>query len=268
MAAGLPLQAAAQFSADSAESRVVLELYTAQGCAACPPADAMLAELAGREDVIALALHVDYWDYMGWTDTFGQASHTRRQTRYARRHGASTIYTPQVVINGTQIVEGFRTAEVMEALATHGAQPSLISLSLERRGAEDAGAEDAGGEAADRLHITLRLAEEPPSPLALAARAATNGTGLMGLLEGAPDAPPARLHLVRYVPQVSVDIHDGENAGRRGAFHNVVTEWTHIGDWDMVAPLEMSVAIEGSDPAVVILQEAGQGSILGAARLR
>ena len=58
---------------------VVIELYTSQGCSSCPPADALLGELASRDDVIPLALHVDYWDYIGWKDQFANPAYTERQ---------------------------------------------------------------------------------------------------------------------------------------------------------------------------------------------
>ncbi len=70
-----------------AEQGVVVELYTSQGCSSCPPADALMADLAQMPGVIALALHVDYWDYIGWTDTFGQAKFTDRQKAYAHAAG-------------------------------------------------------------------------------------------------------------------------------------------------------------------------------------
>ncbi len=278
----LPQAAAAQWSMpdELPANRAVLELYTAQGCSACPPADAMMAELAMREDVIALSLHVDYWDYIGWSDTFGRAAHTQRQTRYARRHGASTIYTPQVVINGMEIIEGFRVSQVMQTLAAHVDRPAPVVIDLERReaGAEHlaAAAGDDNGvlsdeqprAAADRLYVRVQVVDEPMSPLALTARAATRMPALMGTLEGDADAPPARLHLVRYKPTAEVEILAGENAGRHVQYFNVVTDWARIGTWDMQAPLELVVEIEGSEPAVVILQEAGQGAILAAARLR
>ena len=62
---------------------VVIELYTSQGCSSCPPADAMLHDLAKRDDVIALAMHVDYCDYIGWKDVFGRPENTARQHAYA-----------------------------------------------------------------------------------------------------------------------------------------------------------------------------------------
>jgi hypothetical protein len=79
---------------------VVVELFTSQGCWSCPPADALLGELAGRADVIALAYHVDYWDYIGWKDVFGSPAFTERQQAYAAFMGKRMVYTPQMVVGG------------------------------------------------------------------------------------------------------------------------------------------------------------------------
>ena len=87
-------------------SGVVVELYTSQGCSSCPPADAYLEELAQEPGVIALALHVDYWDYLGWKDEFANPDFTDRQKTYATANGSNTIYTPQMVVAGTDMVEG------------------------------------------------------------------------------------------------------------------------------------------------------------------
>ena len=81
---------------------VVVELYTSQGCSSCPPADAMFAELKDRKDVIAIALHVDYWDYIGWKDEFGHPAHADRQRAYAAKAGRRSIYTPEMVVHGQQ----------------------------------------------------------------------------------------------------------------------------------------------------------------------
>ncbi|MBT5374998.1 MAG: DUF1223 domain-containing protein, partial [Rhodospirillaceae bacterium] len=79
---------------------VVVELFTSQGCSSCPPADAFLNDLSRRDDVIALSLHVDYWDYIGWEDPFATPESTNRQRRYAPVLAARSIYTPQMVIDG------------------------------------------------------------------------------------------------------------------------------------------------------------------------
>tara|TARA_R110002124_G_scaffold109676_10_gene262843 strand:- start:8282 stop:9019 length:738 start_codon:yes stop_codon:yes gene_type:complete len=105
-------------SADGVRMRpkAVVELFTSQGCSSCPPADALLTSLAGQQDVVALAYHVDYWDYVGWKDTFGAAEYSDRQRAYAQSWGSSRIFTPQMVINGTKGVVGSRRGEVNGAV--------------------------------------------------------------------------------------------------------------------------------------------------------
>ncbi|MFD1341773.1 DUF1223 domain-containing protein [Litorisediminicola beolgyonensis] len=115
---------------------VVVELFTSQGCSSCPPADALLREIGQRDDVIALALHVDYWDYIGWRDTFAQPGFTRRQKGYARRSGQQSIYTPQVVVDGAEDAIGHREKDISALIARHKAAPAVIALDLSRHGAE------------------------------------------------------------------------------------------------------------------------------------
>jgi hypothetical protein len=255
-----PGTAVAQWSMpdDRFAAPVLLELFTAQGCAACPPADEMMLELAMREDVIALALHVDYWDYIGWVDVFADPEHGERQKRYARRHGHSTIYTPQVVVNGIDVVEGFRAMRVMDTIAAHAELPARIDLSLTRLG-------DTGG-----VEIRAHLIDDA-GPLA-AARGATRAVGALAELSAQadtrPEPAPLTLHLVRYTPSAQIEILTGENAGRMAHYANIVRSWRDIGTWDPRMPLQMSVNVDGDDPTVVIVQEAGQGQVLAAARLR
>src|SRR5258708_22673761 len=78
---------------------VVVELFTSQGCSSCPPADNFLGELAQRADVLALAFHVDYWNYIGWTDPFASKLATQRQRDYSQRLALRYVYTPQMVVN-------------------------------------------------------------------------------------------------------------------------------------------------------------------------
>jgi hypothetical protein len=240
------------------ERQVVIELFTAQGCAACPPADAMMAQLAMREDVIALALHVDYWDYIGWADTFALPEHAERQKRYARRNGHSTIYTPQVIVNGDDVIEGYRVMQVMNAIDHHRRQKAEIILELTRA---PSGALEIRAHRDEQAQDAPLIAARPGAEMADTAFAARAQT--------VPDAQAALvLHLIRYAPTAMVEIESGENAGRRGEYHNIVTSWQTIATWDMRAPLEMSVQIDGMDPLVVVAQERGQGEIVAAARLR
>ncbi|MEL7163224.1 MAG: DUF1223 domain-containing protein [Bacteroidota bacterium] len=103
-------------TAPAASPPVVLELFTSQGCSSCPPADALLASYADREDVIALSFHVDYWDYLGWKDPFSSPHFSARQTDYTEQFGART-YTPQLVVNGRKELIGSRKTEVKQAVA-------------------------------------------------------------------------------------------------------------------------------------------------------
>jgi hypothetical protein len=96
--------------------KAVLELFTSQGCSSCPTADALLTELGKRPEVIALAYHVDYWDYIGWPDTFGAEQNSNHQRDYAESWGSSRIFTPQLIVNGRRGVVASRKGEVDAAL--------------------------------------------------------------------------------------------------------------------------------------------------------
>ncbi len=112
---------------------VLVELFTSQGCSSCPPADAVLEKLTQRAGVIPLALHVDYWDYIGWADTFAQEKFTNRQRKYAAANHQGMVYTPQMIVAGGARVKGFDGAE---ALAEIAAVNNLVTLNLQRSGDE------------------------------------------------------------------------------------------------------------------------------------
>jgi hypothetical protein len=95
---------------------IVVELYTSQGCSSCPPADALLGELARLPNVIALAFHVDYWDSIGWRDRFSIPEAVMRQRRYVDTLGLSSAFTPQVVIDGRRSFVGSDRRRILAAL--------------------------------------------------------------------------------------------------------------------------------------------------------
>jgi hypothetical protein len=96
---------------------VVVELFTSEGCSSCPPAEAYLGQLSGRTDVVALAFHVNYWDDLGWRDRFALVQSVERQNVYARNLRHSSVYTPQLVIDGRSDSVGSDGGAVARALA-------------------------------------------------------------------------------------------------------------------------------------------------------
>src|ERR1700761_167561 len=117
LAIGAFAVAALPHVAAAAERPVVVELFTSQGCSSCPPANAYLNELSKqRTDVLALAFHVTYWDYLGWKDPFSLQTATDRQARYGRRFGDGS-YTPEIVVDGASGLVGSDGGEVDGAIA-------------------------------------------------------------------------------------------------------------------------------------------------------
>ncbi len=207
---------------------VVVELYTSQGCSSCPPADALLAELSERDDVIPLALHVDYWDYIGWKDDHADPAHTVRQKGYARAAGQRTIYTPQMIVGGLDHVVGYKPMKLAKLIEEHGQKPMRVEFSATRNGTT----------------VDIRAARY------------VDAAGEMVV------------QLVRYTPEDTVEIRRGENAGRTITYANIVTEWQVLGTWDGATPLEMSAEANGDAPVVVLLQQSNHGPIVAAAHLR
>jgi len=111
------LAAAPAAVAADASHPIVIELFQSQGCSSCPPANASLIEFVKRPDVLALNFSVDYWDRLGWKDTFDSPAYTARQYAYARSLGDSGVYTPEIIVNGRAEGVGDTVAE-MESLAS------------------------------------------------------------------------------------------------------------------------------------------------------
>jgi hypothetical protein len=130
-------QAANSCSAKSGESTTaLLELYTSEGCSSCPPADQWLATLPGRgwvpQRVVPLALHVDYWNDLGWEDPYSQKKFTLRQYRSASLAGARTVYTPQFILNGDDLPQWRNLADTAIRRVNTGPARANVTLTLSR----------------------------------------------------------------------------------------------------------------------------------------
>ena len=107
----------------AARPPVLVELFTAQGCGSCDDANPYFLKLAERPGVLALTFSVDYWDYLGWTDTFAKPAFAERQRAYVTRLGLREPYTPQVIVNGHEETQGLKNAEVDRLVREAAAAP-------------------------------------------------------------------------------------------------------------------------------------------------
>lgn len=118
-------------SGNSSPGVAVLELFTSEGCSSCPPADRLLPKLAnGNSQIIPLSFHVDYWNYLGWTDPFSQAGFSERQRNYVRQFRLESAYTPQLVINGKYELVGSDQAAALAAIQSVLKEPAATQISL------------------------------------------------------------------------------------------------------------------------------------------
>jgi hypothetical protein len=126
---GLALAAVLATAARAQEAPIVVELFTSQGCSSCPPADAFLTDLAHRRsDVLPLAFHVTYWDYLGWKDPYSLDAATARQRAYARHLNDDGVYTPQMVVDGTTGFVGSDRSEALRVLAGAARKPVPVNV--------------------------------------------------------------------------------------------------------------------------------------------
>ncbi|MCP5086199.1 MAG: DUF1223 domain-containing protein [Rhodobacteraceae bacterium] len=209
-------------------SVVVVELYTSQGCSSCPPADEILTDIADRDDIIALGLHVDYWDYLGWKDKLAQHSFTERQARYnAIMKSRHRLVTPQMIFQGRDYVAGAKKREALEYIEMLSKMPEGAQLEIKKDGG------------------SLRISLAP----------------------NAGSEQQADLHVVRYTEREEVAIKGGENRGKTIHYTNVVTEWATVAEWNGRDILNFSQSIDDDQRVAVIVQARGHGPILAARRL-
>jgi len=210
---------------------VVLELFTSQGCSSCQPADALLGKLAKRRDVLPLAFHVDYWDYIGWKDPFASPEATERQYDYRRALGLNMVYTPQLVIDGSQDVVGSDEAAVIRGIA------------------------------ASQIRKKLKLS----------IRRDTDGKYRVVIPAGEAGAAPASVYIALYDRAHRTDVKRGENAGSSLTEYNIVREWRKIGEWKGEAEeiaLNLEPDSDEYDACAIIVQDGVSGPVRGAASFK
>jgi hypothetical protein len=208
---------------------LVLELFTSQGCSACPPADSLLAKLARNNGVIALSFHVSYWDHMGWRDPFALPVSVQRQRAYARAMKERLIYTPQLVVQGFAHAVGHDRPAIEQLMAA--APPSAS--------------------------ITTALAARQPPTLRIEIPA-------LALPQGG-----AQLWLIAFARSEVRQVLDGENAGHTLHHTNVVRWAAPMAVIEAVpVALTVSAAeADGADGIALVLQRQRQGPILAAGQV-
>lgn len=234
--AAMTMAAAAQEANGRTDPKVVIELFTSQGCSSCPPADVLLGLYAKRDDVVALTLPVNYWDYLGWKDTFANAKFAARQRAYAKERGDGRIYTPQIVVNGVTHTAGRSAADIDRAIAetTKRVSAGRVPVSTRIEG--------------DRLVIETGDAAAGGTPL-------RNATVWLAVLQREAEVP----------------VRSGENRGKLLKYTNIVRDLTAIGMWKGKAErFELArdaIHLPDTQLGAILIQSGTAGPIIGAAMI-
>ncbi len=207
---------------------VVVELFTSQGCPNCPKANAFLADLATQDNVIALSFAVDYWDYLGWQDTFAMPAFTTRQYAYGKALAKPRVYTPQVVLNGNGIYKGVHQDRISKAIYQENqSADSAAPIMQAHLNAEGQIVLDITGDTVEKMGIWM-----------------------------AAYAPGSQ----------SVEVKNGENKGKNLVQVNMVSSMTRLADWTG-GHTRMVLPMPADGGCAILLQADGQGSILAAAKV-
>ncbi|WP_157961910.1 DUF1223 domain-containing protein [Acuticoccus kandeliae] len=217
------------------QPRAFIELFTSQGCASCPAADALIGELAEREGLYAVSMPVRLWDFLGWADTLATDDLTKRQIAYSVARGDRDVFTPQVIVNGERSVLG----NDMEAIR--------------------------GAIRETEHHLTLPIALSVTNGvLSISVGEGTDN----------PPSEKATLWLLVVDEKVRVPVQDGENRGRKLTYHNVVRDMRPIGMWKgkpMTFDLPLNDIEKDARAGCFVIAQIetfkGPGPIIGAAKL-
>lgn len=222
---------AASQIAHAEKPMIVVELFTSQGCYSCPPADEILTKLAQYDDVIALGLHVDYWDYLGWKDNFAIAKFGERQASYnAQIINRSRRVTPQMIFNGTTEVAGGvgrSVSRIKEHVTASRKTKEAATIKIVQNG------------------NTVSLVLSPVS-------------GTLGA---------ADVNLVRYSPEEVVRIDRGENSGKTITYSNIVKSLSRVAKWDGYSATRVKFDLPQSGEYAVIVQGARFGPVYVARKI-
>jgi hypothetical protein len=225
---------------------ILVELFTAEGCSSCPPADALLQMMDTSQPVsgaqlIVLSEHVDYWDHEGWKDPNSSPELTARQSAYVRALGLKTPYTPQIIVDGTRELRAGGPQQIGDFFQEAVAAPK-ISVRIGEM------AVDAGDPAALRMRIEA---------------------------DGNPDKRNAEVYVAVALDRVESQVLRGENSGRHLTHVAVVQQLTKIGKLEKGKSFDQTVQLKlkpGTDPKTVrivaFVQEPGPGRLLGASLRR
>ena len=236
---------------DGARSPVIVELFTSEGCSSCPPADVVLTQLqktqpvAGAE-VITLSEHVDYWNYIGWSDPFSSAAFSARQETYAQAFKHERIYTPQMVVDGQIEFVGSSMNKAREAIAKAVRSPKAdVKITIPQTKA---------GKDNQAIRFGVSVKNVPP----------------------VNKGDVAEVILAFTEDDLSSNVARGENSGRRLAHTAVVREMRALGSVDQATKAfnAATTAIIAGDwkrdklRVVVLVQERAHRRVLGAASIK
>src|SRR5215470_547185 len=241
--AGLPAVALAQdANATAAKPAVVAELFTSEGCSSCPPADALLAELDKRKTfagvpVIVLSEHVDYWNHDGWHDPFSSELWTARQNGYNQHFRLDSVYTPQMIVDGTQQINGSSGSQVAHAIETAASQPGKLQIEISDTSWDN-----------DVLHAKVSIADLSPQT--------AKGTTLYAVLADDEDTS---------------SVARGENSGRTLKHVSVVRVLQKVSSLHRPYPGPLQIKLprgitHNKMRLIVFAQKGENGQIFGAAQ--
>jgi len=224
---------------------VLVELFTSEGCSSCPPADRFLEKLDGQPvqgaEMIVLSEHVDYWNHIGWKDPYSASFYSQRQSAYANRFGLDSVYTPQMVVDGTSEFVGSNSGLADKAFRKTLSVPKLpVRLS------------SISADTSNALHAHLET----------------------GALDASFGSREADVYVAVALNRAESQVSAGENAGHRLAHVSVVKSLTKVGALKQGQVLAQDVQLKlepGSDSRnlrlIAFVQEPGQGRVLGAASM-